>query len=154
VFPIQLPALRERADDIPLLAWHFVKKYGRRMNRQVDRIRPEDMHALVHHSWAGNVRELQNVIERSVVGSCRGVLELAPLLANCHALRTVLRQTLLRWRTRNATALRQTEWVIGGQHGAAVGREAHYPIVQNASAPHLPSNKRTVTHMKIIHSHT
>jgi formate hydrogenlyase transcriptional activator len=122
VFPIQLPPLRERADDIPLLAWHFVRKYARRMNKQIEKIRPEDMDTLIHYSWPGNVRELQNVIERSVVGSSHGVLELAPVVE--------LERTQERTSTEASTlaaaerehilkALQETDWVIAGPHGAA-----------------------------------
>ena len=122
VFPVRIPALRERPDDIPLLTWHFVKKYARRMNKEVDSIRPEDMNALVRYTWPGNVRELQNFIERSVVGSFRGVLELAafaeldrPRDSASQEIRTLAaaeREHILK-------ALRDTDWVIAGPHGAA-----------------------------------
>jgi len=122
VFPIRIPALRERPDDIPLLVWHFADKYARRMNKRIDSIRPEDMNALIRHTWPGNVRELQNFIERSVVGSSRGFLELAPF--------TELARPLAQGPTENRTlaaaerdhilnALRDTDWVIAGPHGAA-----------------------------------
>jgi DNA-binding NtrC family response regulator len=67
VFPIQIPSLRERRGDIPLLVRHYVNKYSQRMNKRVETIPPETMAALGSYSWPGNVRELQNVIERSVV---------------------------------------------------------------------------------------
>jgi formate hydrogenlyase transcriptional activator len=67
VFPIQLPSLRERPGDIPLLVRHYVEKYSQRMNKRLETIPPEAMAALCSYSWPGNVRELQNVIERSVV---------------------------------------------------------------------------------------
>ena len=122
VFPIRIPPLRERADDIPLLVWHFVRQYARRMNRQIDKIRPEDMNRVMRHSWPGNVRELQNIIERSVVGSPSGVLELAPFTelvrphdqpaAEIRTLAAAEREHIL-------NALRDTDWVIAGPHGAA-----------------------------------
>ena len=67
VFPIRLPSLRERPGDIPLLVRHYVDKYSQRMNKRVETIPPEVMAALCSYSWPGNIRELQNVIERSVV---------------------------------------------------------------------------------------
>jgi formate hydrogenlyase transcriptional activator len=74
VFPILLPALRERREDIPALVTHFVKLFSRRMGKQVDSIPPETMSAFEWHSWPGNIRELQNLMERAV-SLCRdGVL--------------------------------------------------------------------------------
>jgi len=67
VFPIYIPPLRERPEDIPLLVRHFVHKFARQMNKTVAAISPQTMDALTHYSWPGNIRELQNVIERSVV---------------------------------------------------------------------------------------
>src|SRR5467141_4962699 len=60
VFPIEIPALRDRLEDIPVLAWHFARKYAQRMNKQIQKIRAEDMEALTQYDWPGNVRELQN----------------------------------------------------------------------------------------------
>src|SRR6202790_133398 len=74
VFPILLPALRERREDIPSLVTHFVKIYSRRMGKQVDGIPPETMAAFQWYSWPGNIRELQNLVERSVILSRDGVL--------------------------------------------------------------------------------
>src|SRR5271166_438144 len=74
VFPILLPALRERREDIPALVTHFVKMFSRRMGRQVDRIPPETMAAFQCYSWPGNIRELQNLVERAVILSRDGVL--------------------------------------------------------------------------------
>jgi formate hydrogenlyase transcriptional activator len=67
VFPISIPPLRERQEDIPLLVWHFVRQFAKRMNKTVDAISSETMQALTRYPWPGNIRELQNVIERSVV---------------------------------------------------------------------------------------
>jgi formate hydrogenlyase transcriptional activator len=67
VFPISIPPLRERLEDIPLLVRHFVRQFARRMNKTVEAISSETMQALTHYPWPGNIRELQNVIERSVV---------------------------------------------------------------------------------------
>jgi DNA-binding NtrC family response regulator len=74
VFPISIPPLRERPEDIPLLVRHFVQQFARRMHRTVEAISSKTMEALVHYPWPGNVRELQNVIERSVVVYEKGEL--------------------------------------------------------------------------------
>ena len=88
VFPINVPPLRQRTEDIPELVWHFAELYARRMNKKIDEIPSETMDALLRYCWPGNVRELQNFIERAVILSPRSVLraptsELEPL----HALR-------------------------------------------------------------------
>jgi formate hydrogenlyase transcriptional activator len=67
VFPIQMPALRDRRSDIPLLVRHFVKKLARRMDKHIETIPSETMEALIHWHWPGNIRELENLIERSVI---------------------------------------------------------------------------------------
>ena len=77
VFPISIPPLRERREDIPLLARYFVQQFARRMHKTVESISPQTMEALVHYSWPGNVRELQNVIERSVVVYDKGELSVS-----------------------------------------------------------------------------
>lgn len=74
VFPILLPALRERRQDIPALVTHFVKTFSCRMGKQVDSIPPAVMAAFQWHSWPGNIRELQNLVERAVILSRDGVL--------------------------------------------------------------------------------
>lgn len=122
VFPIHLPALRERKEDIPLLTRHFVKKYARGLNKRIEKIRHEDMEALTHYSWPGNVRELQNVIERSVILSVGALLHLSPLtemqeVSNTDApgsqtLREAERDYIVQ-------ALQKTDWVVGGPYGAA-----------------------------------
>ena len=67
VFPIRVPPLRERTEDIPLLVRHFVQQFSRRMNKRIDSIASDTMKALVRYEWPGNIRELQNVIERAVI---------------------------------------------------------------------------------------
>jgi transcriptional regulator with GAF, ATPase, and Fis domain len=74
VFPISIPPLRERPEDIPLLVRHFVQQYAQRMNKVIDGVPAETMQALALYPWPGNIRELQNVIERSVVVSQKGIL--------------------------------------------------------------------------------
>ena len=74
VFPIRVPALRERPEDIPLLAWHFVQEFSRRTGRAIETIPSKTMNALIRYDWPGNIRELQNVIERAVIVSKGPVL--------------------------------------------------------------------------------
>ena len=85
IFPIHVPALRERREDIPSLVRHFAQQCARRMNRAIDRIASETMEALIRHPWPGNIRELQNVIERSVILSPGSVLRvpLGALSSHC-----------------------------------------------------------------------
>jgi len=121
VFPIRLPALRERRDDIPLLVAHFVEHYGKQMNKRIDVVPPETMDALIRYDWPGNIRELQNFVERAVILSQSRTLS-APIseLARPHestfaapiTLEEAERQHILR-------ALRETQWVLGGSTGAA-----------------------------------
>jgi transcriptional regulator with GAF, ATPase, and Fis domain len=76
VFPIQVPPLRERPDDIPRLVWEFANEFGERMGKKVRRIHASDMQALVAYSWPGNIRELRNVIEHAMIVSHGETLEL------------------------------------------------------------------------------
>ena len=85
VFPIQVPALRERPDDIPLLVRHFADEFSRRMNKTIETIPSETMKALCHYRWPGNVRELQNVIERAVILSPGPVLNVPVTELQLHA---------------------------------------------------------------------
>jgi transcriptional regulator with PAS, ATPase and Fis domain len=79
VFPIYIPPLRERPEDIPLLVRHFVQRFARRMNKTIGAISPELMQTLVRYPWPGNIRELQNVIERSIILSSGEVFTLDEL---------------------------------------------------------------------------
>lgn len=122
VFPIQIPTLRQRAEDIPILARHFTELYARRMNKRIDEIPSDTMDALVRYSWPGNVRELQNFIERAVILSPHSTLraptsELMPPLAQqtdvpITGLQEVERDHIVR-------ALEASNWVVGGRNGAA-----------------------------------
>jgi transcriptional regulator with GAF, ATPase, and Fis domain len=128
VFPIELPALRERREDIPALVTHFVKQFSRRMGKQVDSIPPETMAAFQWYSWPGNIRELQNLVERSVIVSRDGVLPnplhkkqtelMAPSL---HRTRTFHSSMTLEDsdRTLILETLEQASWIVGGLRGAA-----------------------------------
>jgi formate hydrogenlyase transcriptional activator len=129
VFPLNVPALRQRTEDIPMLARHFTQLYARRMNKQIHEIPSATMDALVRYRWPGNIRELQNFIERAVILSPHSIL-CAPTseLESFHAqaginspvtgvepingLQEVERDHILR-------ALAASHWVVGGPTGAA-----------------------------------
>jgi formate hydrogenlyase transcriptional activator len=121
VFPIALPPLRDRREDIPALVEHFVEIYARRMNKQIEHISPETMSALVSYPWPGNIRELQNFIERSVIVTSGDILQ-APLasLTNAVEVQSVGAITLEdAERDHIRKVLEQTRWVVAGPNGAA-----------------------------------
>ena len=121
VFPIPLPALRERRGDIPALVEHFVEIYARRMDKQIDEIPAETMSALASYQWPGNIRELQNFIERSVIVSSGNILSppMASLRASAETESTepVTLEQVEREHIRKI--LEQTRWVVAGPNGAA-----------------------------------
>lgn len=135
VFPITLPALRERPDDIPLLVEHFVDTFARQQGKTIDTIPEEVMAALECHAWPGNVRELQNVIERGVIMTAGRVLSrhttksLEPADAHPHGTSSgpvpiVLKAAHIRTladaeRAHITAVLRETDGLVGGPRGAA-----------------------------------
>jgi transcriptional regulator with GAF, ATPase, and Fis domain len=142
VFPIDLPPLRARLDDIPMLAEHFMARAARRLGRPLHRIAPETLAKLLAHSWPGNIRDLQNVIERAAILSPGGELrvdwELEPAPRNCltlasgaagndpagasaadHAAAAAPLSLHELERQHFITVLRRTGGVIEGPHGAA-----------------------------------
>jgi len=128
VFPVRVPPLRDRPDDIPLLVRHFVQQFSRRNNRGIDTIPSETMEALVRYHWPGNIRELQNVIERAVIISTGPVLkvpiaELKPPRQPRPAVKpggTSLRGTLGdAERAEILKALEESDWIVAGANGAA-----------------------------------
>jgi formate hydrogenlyase transcriptional activator len=123
VFPIALPPLRERLDDIPSLVRHFVHKFAHRMNKQIDIVPENVMEILRRHTWPGNIRELQNFIERAVILSSGPVLcaPLNDLKGPAEAQPSTSRLTLAdAERSHIIEVLRQVDWVVGGRRGAAV----------------------------------
>jgi formate hydrogenlyase transcriptional activator len=122
VFPIRLPSLRERKDDIPSLVRHFVQKYSRQMGKSIDEVPDRVMEILRSHYWPGNIRELQNFVERSVIMTRGNVLspritELKLLMQETASAPT---QTLSdAERAHILGILKATNWVVGGRDGAA-----------------------------------
>jgi formate hydrogenlyase transcriptional activator len=138
VFPVRVPALRERSEDIPLLVRHFAEQCARRMNKKIETISTETLKQMRQYHWPGNIRELQNVIERAVILSAGPVLNIPPSeLQSRHApvavdgngntdrkressagkgIRNVLEETE---RKHILGVLSQTNWVVAGPNGAA-----------------------------------
>jgi len=118
VFPIAVPPLRQRVDDIPKLMAYFVQKYGERMSKQICKISRHAMDALMSHSWPGNIRELQNFIERAVILTKGQVLQLPPMPSRTliptepSTLKDAERDHILK-------VLEESNWVVGGPTGAA-----------------------------------
>ncbi len=123
VFPIPLPPLRARREDIPALVEHFVGIYAHRMNKQIDQISPETMCELTSYAWPGNIRELQNFIERSVILSSENILRppLSSLNADAAATAESQQAVTLEEAERDhiIKTLQQTRWVVAGPNGAA-----------------------------------
>jgi formate hydrogenlyase transcriptional activator len=121
VFPILLPPLRDRPEDIPALVWYFAAMYAGRMNKAVQAIPPETMEAMLGYDWPGNIRELQNFIERGIIISRSPVFR--PDLDQIQhqgAKRPYSKQTLDEaMRNHIVQTLDEVKWVLGGQHGAA-----------------------------------
>jgi formate hydrogenlyase transcriptional activator len=121
VFPVSLPPLRERREDIPALVEHFVDILSRRMGKQIENVPPDTMSALTSYQWPGNIRELQNFIERSVILSTGDILR--PPLAELkrgpevQAVGAITLEDAERDHIRKT--LEQTRWVVAGPNGAA-----------------------------------
>ena len=122
VFPIETPALRERREDIPLLVRYLVSKYAQKLGKRIESLPPEIMAPLCAYDWPGNIRELGNVLERSVIITQGPVLELgewlpggrsgSPAATEPQSLETIERQHIL-------TALQRAGWKVSGTGGAA-----------------------------------
>jgi len=134
VFPIALPPLRERLDDIPLLAEHFVEAFARQQGKTIDSIPEDVMMALGRYDWPGNIRELQNVIERGVVRTTGRVLSrhttaclaaadaqpgCGPIVASPAAGPVSIKTLVDAERAHITAVLRETNWRVGGPRGAA-----------------------------------
>jgi formate hydrogenlyase transcriptional activator len=124
VFPVVLPPLRDRRDDIPLLVRHFTHQFARRVGRRIETIPTEALDALTQYAWPGNIREMQNVIERAVILSPGPSLQipLGDLPAAAPQTRVPARAPVTlsdAEREHILGALRETDWVLGGPKGAA-----------------------------------
>ena len=147
VFPVYVPALRERPDDIPLLVRHFTRQFARRMHKTIETIPADTMQALIQYPWPGNIRELQNIIERAVILSPGPVLQVPRTALTPRATDSVgatasaqgrqalpmqseapdpPQHTPIRSALEEAErqhilrVLEETKWVVAGPHGAAV----------------------------------
>ena len=147
VFPVQVPPLRERPDDIPLLVRYFVQQCARRMRKAIETIPADTMQALIQYPWPGNIRELQNILERAVILSPGSVLQVPrtdltpratepvgatgsaqgrPALPGPPETREAARRPPIRSVLEEAERqhilrmLEETNWVVAGPHGAAV----------------------------------
>jgi len=123
VFPIELPPLRERSKDIPLLVRYFAHHFARRMNKMIEKVPSETMQILTRYSWPGNIRELQNLMERAVILSTGPVLEVP--LRGLHTKTTHSEESLKHGTLEEAeralilASLNETKWVLSGPEGAA-----------------------------------
>jgi formate hydrogenlyase transcriptional activator len=164
VFPIRVPALRERKEDIPLLVRHFVQEFSKRNKRVINSIPSETMEALVRYHWPGNIRELQNVIERAVIISKSPVLNVAlrelervvtPRTRQAEAKATQPDQENLEdllnetERTQILRALEASNGVIGGPSGAAARlgiKRSTLQLRMQKLGIHVSLTRRALTH--------
>jgi DNA-binding NtrC family response regulator len=125
VFPISIPPLRERPDDIPLLVRHFVRQFAQRMNKTIDSISSETMEALTRYPWPGNIRELQNLMERAVVVYEKGSLSVKKSWLSGECFQTepgnhsLFRRSTMEEREMIGAALAETRGRVSGPSGAA-----------------------------------
>jgi formate hydrogenlyase transcriptional activator len=118
VFPISLPPLRLRPDDIPALVAHFAHTYAGRMSKQISKISRDALEALKRHPWPGNVRELQNFVERAVILTKDQILHMPPLPARLPGQTEAMTMADAE-REHILHALEKSNWVVGGKAGAA-----------------------------------
>jgi formate hydrogenlyase transcriptional activator len=118
VFPVALPPLRRRVEDIPTLVAHFVHKYATRMSKHISKIAKDAMETLMQYAWPGNIRELQNFIERAVILTKGDVLKISAPASN-GAIRSEPVTLLEAERDHILKALEESNWVVGGKSGAA-----------------------------------
>jgi transcriptional regulator with GAF, ATPase, and Fis domain len=127
VFPVRVPPLRERKEDIPLLVHHFIRRFSRKMNKDIQKIPSKEMDKLISHSWPGNVRELENVIERGVVLSSSAVFKAAEPDMHIHSGEPEPATGSLEENERNhiLRVLEQKGWKVRGPGGVAEALAIH-----------------------------
>jgi formate hydrogenlyase transcriptional activator len=121
VFPLEVPALRERKDDIPLLVNFFLSKFGKKLGKEVRGVAQNSMDSLISYDWPGNVRELQNIVERAVVLARRPIVQIdESMMRSGEAVQESTVDTLENTeRNHIIRALKETQWVVHGKKGAA-----------------------------------
>jgi formate hydrogenlyase transcriptional activator len=119
VFPIRVPPLRERTDDIPFLVAHFVREFAVRQGKSIEEIPDSIIDTLTHYAWPGNVRELQNVIERAVIATTGRTLQTPSIGRRVHHSASSARTLAQVERDHIVATLQATNWVLGGWDGAA-----------------------------------
>jgi formate hydrogenlyase transcriptional activator len=150
VFPIVAPPLRERREDIPLLAAHFVQKFAQQQGKEIETIPDEVMEALEYHDWPGNIRELQNVIESGVIMTTDAILSgrttehlnrsvVAPTRVPAISERASVQTLADAERAHIIATLHATDWVVGGRNGGAVrlGPPRTTLLARNAASRNL-----------------
>jgi formate hydrogenlyase transcriptional activator len=118
VFPIVIPPLRERAPDVPLLVWHFVGEVSKTLGKRIESVPQEDLAALARYPWPGNIRELRNVVERSMITASSGVLRIAPPASSAAAQKRSERLSDVETEHLREV-LESTGWRVRGAGGAA-----------------------------------
>jgi len=132
VFPIELPPLRDRRDDIPALVTHCVERFSRRIGKRIQHVPPATMSAFVSYDWPGNIRELENLIERAVIMANDGVLADPLPRAGAPGVLTAPPTTFRdSERMLILSTLDSVGWVIGGQRGAAAKLGLHRTTLIN-----------------------
>jgi transcriptional regulator with GAF, ATPase, and Fis domain len=158
VFPVVLPPLRERRQDIPELVSHFVGLFARRVGKHINHIPNETLGALIAYSWPGNVRELQNLIERAVILSNNGVLPNPLPISDKNPVRVMVAPALSTFsdstRALILRALQAAGWIIGGPDGAAarlglkrttlIAKMKKLGIYRTALRGHMPDKEQRI----------
>jgi formate hydrogenlyase transcriptional activator len=165
VFPMTLPPLRERGEDIPLLAEYFVQKFAKQQGKVIDAIPDGVMASLEQHDWPGNIRELQNIVERGVIMTTGPVLsqrttehltpsEAAPVYLSAVAEPVSVKTLADAERAHITATLRETKWVIGGPRGAAaqlgLPRTTLIARMQRLGIPSCASRSRSARFVRMM----
>ena len=150
VFPIELPALRERTEDIPALSYYFLNKYSKRLGREINSISEGTINKLMDYDWPGNIRELENIIERAVILNSGDVLEICESVINSSE-QSIIQQVSSTTRMEDVerqhiiSILDQTNWQVHGDKGAAKILDMNPSTLRTRMAK-LGIKKKTVEH--------